>query len=186
MPESVKDRCTRAHEYLFLLTKSQRYHFDAQAISEPRKKPLERTIKMPDYWATHPGQHGGILRNGRCKGKIHRLRAEPYGEGKRNKRSVWTIPTEPCKEAHFATFPTRLVIPCVLAGSRKDDLVMDPFCGSGTVGLVALRLGRRFFGIELNPQYVALARKRIYWDSPLLNQEDASYAPANDISRNVI
>jgi len=119
-PESVKDRPTRAHETIFLLTKSERYYYDYQAIMEPA--------------------HNGYLRN---------------------KRSVWSVTTEPTKEAHFATFPTKLIQPCILAGSRPGDFVLDPFFGSGTTGLVAALNDRYFTGIELQPDYIEIARERL-------------------------
>jgi len=154
MPESVTDRPTKAHEYLFLLTKSERYFYDAEAIGEPafggvgeRRAPTRGQgyghakaaggLRMPD-------RDGGFAANG----------------GKRNKRSVWTVPTMPYSGAHFATMPEKLVEPCILAGSRLGDRVFDPFIGSGTVGAVAERLGRRWVGTDLNPAYHQLARKR--------------------------
>jgi len=122
LPESVKDRPSRIHEYVFLLTKSERYFYDHEAIREPAV-------------------------NG----------------SKRNCRSVWTINTEPFKEAHFATFPRELVTRCLTAGSQKGSLVLDPFFGSGTVGEVCQLFERRFVGIELNPAYVEIARRRLKW-----------------------
>ncbi|RME48399.1 MAG: site-specific DNA-methyltransferase [Chloroflexi bacterium] len=119
-PESVKDRPTRAHETLFLLSKSEKYYYNYRAIMEQ-------------------GANGHL----------------------RNKRTVWSIPTEPVREAHFATFPPALIEPCILAGSRPGDYVIDPFFGSGTTGLVAARLGRCFVGIELNPEYLEIARRRL-------------------------
>ena len=147
MPESVRDRPTRAHEYLFLLSKSSKYYYDTEAVREA--------------WADH--------RNGAAQGhnwkreetktaSTRRPQDAPKTTG-RNLRSVWTIKTQPNPDAHFATFPMKLVEPCVKAGSRVNDLVLDPFAGSGTTGLVAMRLGRRFVGIELNPAYVTLAER---------------------------
>jgi site-specific DNA-methyltransferase (cytosine-N4-specific) len=147
MPESVRDRCTKAHEYLFLLTKNQRYYFDADAISEEcdpinwRESPTARRETPPET-----GPDSGFI-NGRkyaC----------------RNKRSVWTIATEPYSGAHFAVMPSALVEPCILAGSRPGDIVFDPFLGSGTVASVAERLGRRYIGIDLNPAYQGMQRER--------------------------
>jgi len=119
-PESVKDRVTVSHEYLFLFTKSERYYFNQQAIKEPAGN----------------------------------------GNGLKNKRSVWSINTEPCPEAHFAVFPKELVRPCVLAGTREGDLILDPFYGAGTVGIVAKELGRRCMGIEIKKEYIDIAEKR--------------------------
>jgi DNA modification methylase len=121
MPESVKDRCTKAHEYIFLLSKSKNYYFDHEAIREP-------TVADNDM---------------------------------RQKRSVWTVNTKPYREAHFATFPTELITPCIQAGCPKDGMVLDPFGGSGTTGYVADKLGRNATLIELNPQYIEIAENRI-------------------------
>jgi DNA modification methylase len=180
MPESVTDRPTKAHEYLFLLAKSERYYYDAAAIREPwADERLGRDYKTPDGWDTTTGRgaHGTFHKEGREKGHRHpaseRNRGgrtdgftkpnniDPSANGGRNRRSVWTIPTQPFPEAHFATFPEALVEPCVLAGSAPGDLALDPFAGSGTVGVVALRHGRRFLGLELNPDYCEMARLRI-------------------------
>ncbi len=120
-PESVKDRPTQSHEYLFLLTKSQNYYYDQAAVLEPTQD----------------------------------------NKTKRNRRTVWSINTEPYKEAHFAVFPPSLVVPCIQAGSPEGGLVLDPFFGSGTVGETALRLNRSCVGIELNPAYAAIAAKRL-------------------------
>ncbi|KVP19396.1 DNA methyltransferase [Burkholderia ubonensis] len=171
MPESVRDRCTKAHEYLFLLSKSERYYFDADAIRTPYSgetkaqsfdtmdyKRRDR-YKAPDGWATGAGAHGTFHRDGRQKGAQAPADYQPK-EGA-NRRSVWTIPTQAYPEAHFATFPEALVEPCVLAGSRPGDVVFDPFFGSGTTGQVAQRLGRRFLGCELNPDYEQLQRDRL-------------------------
>jgi site-specific DNA-methyltransferase (cytosine-N4-specific) len=127
MPESVRDRPTKAHEYLFLLAKSERYYYDADAIKEP--------VTAGGYGRTD------VIES-------------------RNRRSVWTIPTQPYPGSHFATFPEDLVEPCIRAGSARGDLVLDPFAGTATVGLVARRSGRRFIGIELNPEYARMARER--------------------------
>lgn len=156
MPESVRDRCTKAHEYLFLLSKSERYYFDAAAIKEPAST-AGQPIKMADGWDTGEGGHGTIHRSGRQKGES---RGDVQPES-RNKRSVWTIPTQPTREAHFATFPEALVEPCIRAGSRPGDIVLDPFLGSGTTALVAEREGRQWIGCELNPKYAAIAERRL-------------------------
>jgi DNA modification methylase len=185
MPESVRDRCTKAHESLFLLTKSERYYFDADAIKEPRSQDEDsNTFRGGCYVAgeTDNSQMGKrrVPGNKSHRGAIaaetdehHRTKAglvaysereraaDPNDLGTRNKRSVWTIATQPYSAAHFATFPEALVEPCVLAGSRPGDIVFDPFFGSGTTGQVAARLGRKFIGCELNPAYEALQRDRI-------------------------
>jgi DNA modification methylase len=185
MPESVTDRPTKAHEYLFLLSKSERYYYDHEAIREAATSPPGDRIKMPDGWDTGPGGHGRFHRNGREKGRTSdkqrghgrrhagfndRWDAMPKAEQGamgRNKRSVWTIATHPFPEAHFATYPPELIRPCILAGSEPGDTILDPFNGSGTTGLVALQLGRKYIGIELNPEYVALTEKRL---KPLVMQ----------------
>ena len=177
MPESIHDRCTKAHEYLFLLSKSPRYFYDAEAIREPSGwNPA--ASKMPDGLATHEGGHGAFHRDGREKGRrsgnIARKPATDRGcpsdnvagsvpwEGmNRNKRSVWTVATAPFSGAHFATYPPQLIEPCILAGCPHGGLVIDPFGGAGTTGLVAARHGRRAILCELNPDYAEITRRRI-------------------------
>lgn len=180
MPESVRDRPTKAHEYLFLLAKSERYYYDAEAIAEPivyGDHPRNGTTGPPIQAPGQPVQVGMTRR--RRSGNKERVlwpgRCRPdsqweYKDGKRNKRSVWTITTSPFPEAHFATFPPALVEPCIKAGSREGDLIVDPFCGSGTTGMVALRLNRRFVGFDISEKYIDMARRRIEGDAPLLNQ----------------
>lgn len=149
MPESVRDRCTKAHEYVFLLSKSERYFYDNEAIKEP-------------------SVYADCGRPSKSKGEF-KAKGEPLpGQlpfraitETRNRRSVWTVATRPYKGAHFATFPTALIEPCILAGSRAGDVVLDPFNGSGTTGQVSIQHGRRYLGIELNPEYVALTRARL-------------------------
>ena len=152
MPESVTDRCTKAHEYIFLLTKSAKYYFDAAAIAEQSIHAGEtvfndagKNSEMGAFGATR----GGFLKDGGVTVK-----------DTRNKRSVWTVSTKPYSGAHFATFPPDLIEPCILAGSKTGDMVLDPFNGSGTTGEVASRFGRNYTGIELNPAYVALTEER--------------------------
>lgn len=177
MPESVHDRCTKAHEYVFLLSKCQRYWFDAAAIAEtssalnwhdqtggiyapPGQFPNTGTRKSGDK-ARKPKISRGILgapeqgTNGAIASSI------PWEGSERNKRDVWTIRAEPFPEAHFATFPEKLVEPCILAGCPPGGVVLDPFTGSGTTGVLALRTGREFLGIELNPEYCRMAERRI-------------------------
>ena len=150
MPESVTDRCTKAHEYLFLLSKSQRYYYDGEAIRENQ-----------DVVGVRKGSGkplGGVTGEGR---QDRATFAEDKTWVGRNKRSVWTVTTKPYPGAHFATFPPKLIEPCILAGSREGDTVLDPFVGSGTSVEVALRHGRRAVGVDLSEDYLELAKKRI-------------------------
>lgn len=154
MPESVRDRCTKAHEYLFLLSKSERYYFDADAIAESLADSSVQRLSQPSL----AQQTGSARVPGKTNGA---MKAVGQVDGTRNKRSVWTIPTQPFKEAHFATFPPALVEPCIRAGSRAGDTVLDPFLGAGTTALIAEREGRQWIGCELNPEYAAIAERRL-------------------------
>jgi DNA modification methylase len=149
MPESVTDRCTKAHEYVFLLAKSQRYFYDADAIAEQGKL-------LPSGNTDH--KYVNDDPRNRTKAGFLAMHQKIYERV--NRRSVWSITTEPYPDAHFACFPTALVEPCILAGSKPGDVVLDPFLGSGTVAQVAQALGRHWIGCELNPEYVALQSKR--------------------------
>lgn len=157
MPESVNDRCTKSHEYIFLLSKSERYYFDASAISEPvtSAKGNARTFRG-----------GGAYTGGRSHDNSAQVERESHGNsenkaGRRNKRSVWSVSTNGFRGAHFAVFPEKLIEPCILAGCPEGGVVLDPFAGSGTTGVVAKRMGRGFVGCEINPSYVAMAAGRI-------------------------
>jgi len=197
MPESVVDRCTKSHEYVFLLTKSPRYFYDAEAIKEPAiygfpnspesiKSPYgqgftrNNKIHIPSGWDVEAGTHGSFHKDGRrknsaysfkrsvnedgkpCAPKQHRPdRDDKEYSGTRNKRSVWAIATQPFKGAHFATMPEKLVEPCILAGSKPGDVVLDPFGGTMTVGRVAERNGREFVGLDLSSDYIAMGKKRM-------------------------
>lgn len=218
MPESVEDRCTKAHEYLFMFSRSSTYYFDADAIKtqsyiDPAKS------KMPDGWETEKGAHGAFHRNGREKGGNWKgssfdkgktgemkhtnghLKSLPAGQQNireartkqrsgnlerkprpgipeentsaqsgsvpwegymANKRSVWTVSTQSFSEAHFATFPEKLIVDCIKAGTSIDGIVLDPFMGAGTTALVARKLNRNFIGFELNQKYIDIAEKRLY------------------------
>lgn len=154
MPESVKDRCTKAHEYIFLLSKSGKYYFDHEAVKEPSvTKEVQKSYHNPDN-----KKYDGIPHE-RWK---HQFDGRDWGTaGMRNKRSVWTVPVRPYKGAHFATFPPDLIEPCVLAGCPQGGIVLDPFFGSGTVGEIAQKNDRDFIGIELNPEYKPLIDNRL-------------------------
>ena len=147
MPESVKDRCTKAHEYIFLLSKSKNYYYDNEAIKEPAKD-----------WGTRD----------RSKGKYHNpgTGLQPHSGltksyAKKNKRSVWSVNKKPYKGAHFATYPEELIEPCILAGSEKGDIILDPFMGSGTTAVVAKKNSRAYYGCELHKEYASLQTDRI-------------------------
>lgn len=155
MPSSVTDRPTTAHEYIFLLTKSPRYYYDAKAIAEPAIHAGRDVVVTGKGFA---GQAAGA--NVEASGNAKIGSVVSVGET-RNKRSVWTISTVGYDGAHFATFPPDLIRPCILAGSRPNGLVLDPFMGSGTTARVAIEHGRRFVGYELNPEYCNLIRERL-------------------------
>ena len=149
MPESVRDRCTKSHEYIFMLTKSEKYYYNHNAIREPRTS----------SGSNH--QFGGKKYNDPDNPIYGSIQSVYESDGKRNKRDVWNITTQPFKDAHFAVMPEALVEPCILAGSKVDDLILDPFAGSGTVGVVAKKHNRKFIGIELNADYAKIASDRI-------------------------
>ena len=192
MPESVRDRCTKAHEYIFLLSKNERYYFDQDAILEPVAAASVARLSQPTLGQQVgsyrvPGKTNSPLKAVSRSGNKERKPASARGvpvdtDGKsagavagsvpwegtqRNKRSVWTVTTQPFKEAHFATFPPALIEPCILAGCPEGGTVLDPFGGAGTTGLVADRHKRNAILIELNPEYAAMAEKRIRGDAPL-------------------
>ena len=189
MPESVKDRCTKAHEYIFLLTKSDRYHFDSAAIEEPIQD-VTALRMLRGVSDTHKNVNGAP---GQTKHSMNQPRPNvrkefdsSMGGGgtsfvghsgykkadgtlmikpTRNKRSVWTVNTKPYKGAHFAVFPEELIEPCILAGAPTDGIVLDPFMGSGTTAAMALKLGRQYLGCELNEDYKPLQEERIAKES---------------------
>src|SRR4029434_9691091 len=166
MPESVTDRCTKAHEYIFLLSKNERYCYDADAVREPQVCDeamfYAKLIKDDHKQVKHYGE------NSFARTKVG-FQTATYNPDGRNRRSVWTVATEPFSGAHFACFPQELIRPCVLAGCPVGGIVLDPFAGSGTTGVVALGLDREFIGIELNETYCEMARQRITSDAPLFN-----------------
>ena len=207
MPESVTDRCIKAHEYIFLLSKSERYFYDAEVIKEAsvtndnrrpygsegawaldgrpdeqrhggeprsfkgskfnkgktathqlgRASDQPRKVKIPGGWDRGEGAHGTIHRAGRTSAEYQ----DAVVSENRNKRSVWTVSTAPFPEAHFATFPAELIKPCILAGCPAGGTVLDPFFGSGTTGLVARANGCKCIGVELNPEYIEIAARRL-------------------------
>lgn len=181
MPESVTDRCTKSHEYIFLLSKSQKYYYDSDSISEKsitniNNKQGDRGIQ--GYAIASGGNNGNSQRsnsggygykylkeNGQTNHTMHKNRAlgnkdEDYPL--RNKRSVWTVTTKPFSEAHFATFPEDLIVDCIKAGCPENGIVLDPFMGAGTTALVAKKLNRNYIGFELNREYIKIAERRIH------------------------
>jgi DNA modification methylase len=160
MPESVRDRCTKAHEYIFLLSKSERYYFDSEAMKEPAKYG-EHHAKYSGTYTRHKVeamQVEGATNGENYQRGMQQAMKDPL---RRNKRSVWEVATRPYKGAHFATFPPALIEPCILAGSRPGDIVLDPFMGSGTTAAVAKQHGRQYIGCELNEDYWPLQEERI-------------------------
>jgi len=157
MPESVRDRCTKAHEYIFLMSKSPKYYFDSEAMKEPSTNLGKTKIRFGGnkYGDSDDPKHATKSGN------------EYTDTGFRNKRSVWSVTTRPFKGAHFATFPPALIEPCILAGCPEGGTVLDPFFGAGTTGLVAQRHNRKWIGCELNPEYAAIAQARIKAESNL-------------------
>jgi DNA modification methylase len=186
MPESVRDRCTKSHEYLFLLSKSPKYYFDADGIKEPSAASsavrLAQNLDDQKGSSRVPGKTNGPMKAVRSAANSFKregskreqaIPGQAYGSHRpdreesdydtdmRNKRSVWTVATMPYKGAHFATFPAALIEPCIIAGSRPGDFVLDPFMGSGTTAQVAKQNGRKYLGCELNPEYGNLQKQRI-------------------------
>ena len=164
MPESVRDRCTKAHEYIFLFSKNKNYHYDNEAIKEPAKDWGTRDRTQGKYHNPGTGlsPHSGLTKS----------------YEKRNKRSVWSVTKKPYKGAHFATYPAELIEPCILAGSEEGDIVLDPFMGSGTTAAVAKSLGRNYIGCELHEEYGDLIQKRIDEYEPVV---EVTQSPLLDI-----
>ena len=158
MPESVRDRCTKAHEYIFLLTKNAKYYYDHEAIKEDAKTtPVKRNKMGEGYQADY------------TKGKRFSDGERVWGTNKKNKRSVWTVTTKPFKGAHFATFPMDLIEPCILAGCPEGGTVLDPFGGAGTTAVVSNKHNRNAILCELNEEYIEIAEKRLESDLPLFS-----------------
>lgn len=166
MPESVRDRCTKSHEYVFLLSKRPKYYYDREAIREPIKETTngKSGVRRSGDSKTRSREHWGVPHDPQ---NVIVEYAEIKGA---NRRDVWNIATKPFKGAHFAVMPEALVEPCVLAGSAEGDTVLDPFTGSRTVAVVALRHGRNFVGTELNPEYAEIAQERITNANPMFNE----------------
>ena len=159
MPESVKDRCTKSHEYIFLLSKSKRYYYNNEAIKEPVKQD----------WGTRNRTNGKYHNKGTGL-QPHSGLTKSYD--KKNKRSVWSVTNKPYKHAHFATFPPDLIEPCILAGSKEGDIILDPFMGSGTTAMVAKQHDRHYIGCELHDNYKTLIDQRVPVEEvaqPILN-----------------
>lgn len=176
MPESVKDRCTKSHEYIFLLSKNKKYYYDAEAIAEPVADATSQ--RNSQDIENQKGSYTPSKKNGNMKAVLPRYGGKKYTEHpekfyrtksgnayayrpKRNKRDVWTVSTKPFKGAHFATFPDTLITPCILAGCREGGTVLDCFCGSGTTLMVANRYNRNAIGIELNEEYESIIQCRV-------------------------
>lgn len=178
MPESVTDRCTKSHEYIFLMSKSPKYYYDAEAIKEPATYALSSGDHRPPGIVrdriygydskeavlrgrvVHETKNGITIRHPDGKHGDAQQSPKTFVEN-RNKRSVWTVTTKPFKEAHFATFPEDLIVPMVKAGCPEKGIVLDPFMGSGTTGIVAKKLKRNYLGIELNPSYIKMGNNRL-------------------------
>lgn len=178
MPESAIDRPTKAHEYIFLLTKNEKYYYDQEAILEDCSPNTHaRVSQNVEAQIGSARANGGTKTNGNMKAVVRSAKALKNSPGskqnenfashvclkveKRNKRTVWTVPPMPFKEAHFATYPVDLISPCILAGSPQGGVVLDPFMGAGTTALASAIYSRRFIGCELNPEYISIAERRI-------------------------
>ena len=173
MPESVTDRCTKSHEYVFMLSKSERYYFNSEANQEPAVEQRSGNSERV------PATSRDCPRDGVASGV-------PWKGSTRNRRSVWTVASRAFRGAHFAPFPPALIEPCVLACSRPGDVVLDPFFGAGTTGVVALRHGRSYLGLELNPKYIEIARQRladprIVLDDQGGDEEDENASPSTPV-----
>lgn len=169
MPESVTDRCTKSHEYIFLMSKNPDYYFDYEAIRERSVAKLDKKFLSPIGGKKDPKKPGSYSGNA------------PENDGFRNKRSVWNVnvTAKNYEGAHFAVYPEELIVPCVLAGAPEDGIVIDPFFGAGTTGVVAIKHGRKYIGCELNPEYIEVAEKRL---APIHRQAENKKISAGIIS----
>lgn len=175
MPESVKSRCTKSHEYIFLLSKQEKYFFDSTAIREPCSQVTIDDFRKRTNLHNKGGKPGTF--GAEARPDLYRSRADYIPKDfMRNKRDVWTINTGGFRGAHFAVFPEKLVEPCILAGCPEGGTVIDPFTGSGTTGVVAKRMGRNFIGIEINPEYCEMAERRIEETQPQCEQITIAFA----------
>jgi DNA modification methylase len=165
MPESVRDRCTKAHEYIFLLSKSDKYFFDSEAMQEPALNAGKKISLGEKSFSKGQAVGANVAASGNGLAEFYDVKET------RNRRSVWSVTTKPYKGAHFATFPPDLIEPCILAGSRPNDIVLDPFMGSGTTAQVALQYGRQYLGCELNEDYKDLQDQRIANVTPKPSQQ---------------
>ena len=192
MPESVTDRCTKSHEYIFLFSKSKKYWFDHEAIQEeasvqelngePKFGGNKYGANDDGHYATYSGKEykprtKNCMEDGQRPNSMHIRREKGLPDKEyvvRNKRDVWSVNVQPTKEAHFATYPQKLITPCILDGCRVGGVVLDPFMGSGTTGIVARKLERNFVGIELNPEYRNMAERRIFNEGENLFNQDGT------------
>lgn len=165
MPESVTDRCTKSHEYIFLLSKNEHYYYDNEAIKEQSNYSWNSAVGFSPNGQRANTDYEGLAKQNQFNGTKTHTDEERTG---RNKRSVWTVATKPYTEAHFATYPVKLIEPCILAGCPESGTVFDPFSGSGTTGLVAMSNNRNYIGTELNPEYVEISHKRLSAIQPKL------------------
>ena len=163
MPESVEDRCTKSHEYIFLLSKNPKYYYDQESVKEPVAESTVSRLSQKNLM----NQNGSTRVPGKTNGNMKAV----GNTETRNRRSVWTVTTKPFRGAHFATFPIDLITPCILAGCPEDGTVLDPFTGSGTTAVAALTNRRNFVGCELNPDYAKLAKDRIKTEVPITLEE---------------
>jgi DNA modification methylase len=163
MPESVEDRCTKSHEYIFLLSKNPKYYYDQESVKEPVAESTVSRLSQKNLM----NQNGSTRVPGKTNGNMKAV----GNTETRNRRSVWTVTTKPFRGAHFATFPIDLITPCILAGCPEGGVVLDPFTGSGTTAVAALTNRRNFVGCELNPDYAKLAEDRIKTEVPITLEE---------------